>query len=325
VYDDPTAAGGADLSFEEVDQGGAVKLAPKPFNTAATASNEYQAYDLAWGGDHFGAAWATSSQIYLLTLTSDGNLPIAGPTHFPLNSAPGFLSDVGDVAVARVPGANWAILYDLNDGSLATSPRYIGGNTVSATGVAGVVSRLTTFTPLSSSLAATSASFVTAVSDQANGAAPTSNVALRTVALGSPQSLTVSGRAPVVGSGPNGFAVATGGATDVDLPRLAIFSSAGVSQCAPVPFADKDFQPSSVVATPKGYLVASGPRFVAQDSALRVQEVFSDCTLGQLFTIEPGPVSRTKIVGSATGYAVVWFDKTAAVSKLRLLGPNYCN
>jgi len=199
VYDttsDASATGGADLSFEEVDQSGALKVAPAPLNTLATATNEVPGgYDLAWGGDHFGVAWATYSNIYLLTLTSDGNPPLTGPTHLPFWNNPDPSGDPpsGDVrsmTVARVPGGNWALLYDIS-GVGSSGMEYVAGYTVSSTGVAGVATPLTTSAPLSNSLAATGAGFLTAVSEQASGGMLTTSVALRTA--GRPAHL--SGRA----------------------------------------------------------------------------------------------------------------------------------
>jgi hypothetical protein len=101
-------------------------------------------------------------------------------------------------------------------------------------------------------------------------------------------------------------------------PQFFAFGPSGAALCGPVNFADKNFVPAAVVATDKGYLVVSS-------GVLRAQEVLANCTLGALFTIDPGPTTDVYLAGSATGYAVAWEDSNQSAAKRRLFGPHFCD
>ena len=317
LYNDTAVGSAADLYFEEVDQSGTVVLAPKLVNDAGSKSNGN--FVLAWGSDQFGALWVTPSyNVYLRGVGSDGNLAAAA-SHFAVDGA------VHDLDLARYAGGNWLAMYAYIDNSDMDYPDSVTVRAVSSAGVSGVPQRITTLAPQSWNEVDDGTNVVLTISEQGQGSsAPSSAGQVLGLAIGS-QNLDIAGRAPVPGMGPGGVGIAARGATDADLPNFSVLSLGNTTVCGPVTYADKAFMPSSVVATPKGYLVASGRRFFAPASSLRVQEVFSNCTLGPLFTIEPGPVEFVKIVGSATGFGIAYYDDTAGVSKLRLLGPKYCN
>jgi hypothetical protein len=207
-------------------------------------------------------------------------------------------------AIARNSSGDWAILtyYGVDE-----APSRLFGNIVTASGLTpnpvGIYSGDFSFW----SVAASGPNF--AIGSYASG--------IYNAALSSIKSLAF-GQFPRVGSGPNGFGFAVAGVSANDAPTFTAYSSTGTTQCGPVPFADKNFAPAGVVATPKGYLVVSS-------GTIRAQEVFADCSLGALFTLDAGPATAVSIAGSAAGYAVVWQDSAAKLPKLRLIGPKYCD
>jgi hypothetical protein len=137
--------------------------------------------------------------------------------------------------------------------------------------------------------------------------------ALWDASLGSSTPLSLSGYNPSVGAGPNGFAVAS--VLPTSPPEITLFSSTGAKLCGPVPFAQGGFSPSGIAPSTRGYVVL--------DHASRVAEVFSDCSLGQTFSIDSSSARNARIAGGLFGYGVVWTN--AGVPKFRTFGPKFCN
>jgi len=53
--------------------------------------------------------------------------------------------------------------------------------------------------------------------------------------------------------------------------------------------------------------------------------VLANCTLGALFTIDPGPTTNVYVAGSAAGYGVTWEDSNQSQPKRRVFGPHFCD
>ena len=307
-YRDTTTSSTADLYLEEVDQQGTIQMAPAAFNGPwkVVGTVGASSFNLAWGGDGFGAAWTVATGLYFKRIGSDGStepsirVPVAAP------DVPAMRDDL---AVARVAGDNWAVLFGVTE---STGVQQIQGNTISAGGVVGDPQGLTAI-PISFGLAASGSDFVVATV----GEDTDPRAQLFTSSLAPVKQLPLSGQFPIVGSGPNGFAIAVRGNSG---PQLTAFDPSGAVQCGPVSIGDSSFEPHNIVPTPKGYLVVSG------SGSIRAQEVSADCTLGPLFTIDPGPsVDTVRVAAGAAGYGVVWYDGVAGVPKRRLFGPSFCD
>ena len=101
-------------------------------------------------------------------------------------------------------------------------------------------------------------------------------------------------------------------ATGSAAPQIYLFGPAGNKLCGPLSYADKDFVPAQITASTKGYLVMS--------DTTRVQEILSDCTSGQSFTVQTGAVSSPSIAGGSAGFALGWSG-----SLIHQFGPDFCN
>jgi hypothetical protein len=314
VYRDTTTSSAADVYFEEVDQTGALKIQPAAFNSTATkvVSNTSTGLNLTWGGDSFGAVWTGANGVFLEEIGSSGSpgavvsVPTLGNS-FPQFGAPG---------VARIAGGNWAVMFDVTstDGSPAQVNTISGAGAVSGPTFLG-------FGPSTWSLATSGSDFVFAITNVPDDSSnPVPVAGLWSSALVEAKPLTISGNYPLVGSGPNGFGIAVQGTAG---PQFYAFAASGTVQCGPVNIGDSNFVAGSIVPTPKGYLVVSPGQF-ASTTVLRAQEVHADCTLGPIFTIDPGPAYNVHAAAGAAGYGVVWVDATG-LPKRRLFGANFCD
>jgi hypothetical protein len=306
VYQDTTTSSDSDLYFEELDLAGVLKLTPKAINDSNTASSA--GVGLAWGSDTFGVAFAANDELYMRMIGIDGTLTSA--RILPVPDSQYRVTGVPDVnpALARNANGDWVIA--------SVSHLVAAGNpslSLNKLSQAGAISGLSVYNAADigipqMSVAALGPNFVIGGS----------SAQLVDPAFKPLTELPATGLYPSVASSANGIAIADRQDTTT-APSVQLFSPAGVSQCGPVPFADKSFEPTSVVATSKGYLiVSSGP--------LRVQEVFFDCSLGSSFTIDDvTDASDVHIAGSAAGYGVVWQDNVAHLPKARFFGPHYCD
>lgn len=303
VYVDIAASQDADLFFETVSLSGAVALPAAPLNTGRQASGS--TVNFIWGGDRFGVSYADAAleHLYFDTLSSTG---VEG-TLFDLAHSSSFAQSGG---LARIAGGSWVVLY-----SHAESNSY-WAQMIPATGVttSPELSILAQATPASTSLVASGSNFLVGYTPEGSAAA----ASVWNSSLSSKVPLKIAGAKAVTASGPNGFAIALTPATAGNLPQFYAFGPTGTALCGPVNLVDKDFAPDALVATDKGYLVVSS-------GVLRAQEVLSNCTLGALFTIDPGPVTDVHIAGGASGYGVIWQDVNQSVPKRRLFGPHFCD
>lgn len=210
-----------------------------------------------------------------------------------------------------MPGGNWGILFS---GSAADVPLREFVGTASATGVKGnSVPVSPSGVPGGGSITASGSNFV--IGYPGSSAA---SVAIWDASLSSSTPVSVVGKAPILGSGPSGFAVALAPAVAGNAPQFYAFGPSGNALCGPVDLADKSFVPAAIVATPKGYLVVSS-------GALRVQEMLANCAPGVSFTVDAGPTGKVGIAVGNKGYGVVWDDASANVPKRRFFGPNFCD
>jgi len=306
TYYDGTTSSTADLYFETANKTGTVVKGPVAINEAH-ASLGY-GVSFAWGGDAFGTSWISGNDVYFRTVDSSAAL---GALH-DLNTN----SYLGTAGLARVGTGNWVVQYSAASPGAGTS--YFG-RTVSANGaVTGAETATSAGYAAGSSITASSSNFVIA-----NLLASTSSVSASTwnASLGGAVALTVSGKAPIVGSGPYGFAIAVRPASSANPPQFYAFGPTGTALCGPVNIADKSFVPSAIVGTANGYLVISS-------GVIRVQEILANCTVGQLFTVDSqglAAVGSAGIAGSAAGYGVVWQDTVSSTPKSRFFGPNFCD
>jgi hypothetical protein len=300
AYEDTTTSSAADGYFEEVDQNGATKVAPASFNGAATKiKGGFDGLDMAWGGDSFGIAWIGANGAFFETIGSSGS-PGAVVTVLPASSGTFINPAFENPSIARVAGGNWGMLFGVGNA------RQI--NTISSAGSLSAPTNVGSHS-IYPSMAASGSDFAIAFID-----GPGIVAGFWTSALVEAKPLSVSGLYPIVGSGPNGIGIAVQGTTG---PLFYEFATSGTTQCGPVNIGDSNFKPASVVPTPKGYLVVSS-------GTLRAQEVHADCTLGPIFTIDPGPAGNIHAAAGAAGYGVVWVDTTGA-PKRHLFGANFCD
>jgi len=260
----------------------------------------------AWGGEAFGAAWSWDSGggTYFRTVSSTGGLGVVRTildTH-----------EQGNPQVARIAGGNWGVAFS----NFSTGPA-LEGVTISSTGAVSPIATIDATFGSSPQLESSGANFAAALSGT-NGQAI---AYLMTSSLASPSPFTLQGSAPVLGSGPGGFAFATTSTATMTAPRFYSFDPNGNPICGPVDLADSTFVPAAMTATPTGYLVASSGK-------LRVQEVLANCAMGALLTVDDGPNDdEVGISGGASGYGVVWSGvvTSALLLERRLFGPKYCN
>jgi Putative metal-binding motif len=308
AYRDTSSSTAADAYFEEVDQSGAVTLAPTAFNDATNMGGPFGAgVNLTWGGDGFGAVWLGKNGVNFRSIGSTGSLA-ASAVSVPVVT--GYSPSYTPV-VARIPGGNWGVATFAGTTSIGS----LIGNTVSSAGVAGPPVILTLNSgisdTLSSSIAASGTNFVIEAADGSGASLWNSNLSTHTQVS--------DGYDSVVASGPNGFAVVNSPTSGDGSLRFSAFGTNGAILCGPVSFPETGFYVSGVVATPKGYLV------VSLATPLRVQEMLPNCAFGQLFTLDAGGSSKTAIAGSAAGYGIVWQDSATTVLKRRVIGPNFCD
>jgi Putative metal-binding motif len=293
--------------FQMIDQAGASTLPLKRLTTSPPYS-----VSLIWGGDQFGMLWADGAFAANFTTVSSAGVAGAflqfsvpyGGAHVPSNIPLG---------LARAPGGDWDVLFS-NSAVDVPNRDWIG--TVSATGVKS--SNLVSVSPSGvpgggESITTSGPNFVIGYSGSS-----AASVAMWDASLSSSTAISVVGQAPILGSSPNGFAVALAPAVTGKAPQFYAFGPSGSPLCGPVDLADASFVPAAIVATPKGYLVGSS-------GALRIQEMLANCTPGVAFTVDAGPVSNVGIAAGNKGYGVVWQDTSAGVPKRRFFGPNFCN
>jgi Putative metal-binding motif len=322
AYLDTTSSSAADLYFELVDQTGAVKLAPKAVNDAT--SKPTNGLDLTWGGDSFGLAWnANNLATHFKTISGTGSLAAPSIRIPSFNPNTNYDNVYAAPAIAGIAGGSWGILRQFHDGGDTDYNNWVDGFTVSPTGaIPKYPTQLSAGDAQFWSIATSGANFVTATTTY--GAA--SKSVLYSSTFGSPKSLSAPGRGAIVGASASGFAVAARAVSDSDPPNFYSFNASGAAVCGPVPFTDKAFAPVDLVATPKGYLVlSSGYGNLVAATQLKIQEVFSDCTLGALFTVDSGLADGAQIAAGSAGYGVTWYDTTAKVPKARFFGPHYCD
>jgi hypothetical protein len=297
-YDETTGTNG-DVFFETFNTAGVTQVAAEEIN-AQKGTSSTAGLGLTFGGDSFGLAWITggAKDTYFTTVSSAGAVKLSQVVVGDLDFSSG-------PKVARVPNGAWAVVWSAFTGG--GTPNNLWGNTITAAGMTGTEATIGTGT--GAGIASTGTKFVV-VSD-VTGVAKGETLS---PALATPAPITLTGKQPVVGSGPNGYAVAVAGAA---FPSFYNFGPTGTLLCSSG-FADANFAPAAIVSTPTGYLVVSS-------GALRAIEVSADCKQGEFFAIDPGPAANVSIAGSAAGYAVVWQDTTAGVPKRHLFGPNFCN
>jgi len=311
AYRDTTTSTTSDLYFEEVDQAGAVKRAPKAINDTTSKTSPSGALGLAWGGDTFAVAFRAGNSVYTRMIGSDGTLTSVRAMPLSATDASFYSPLPVSPALARNTNGDWAIAAIYSDGD--GGPPTLFTSTLTQAGAFGDAVIHTSADEFEQpgdgpSIAAVSSNFVMG-SSIGELVDPTFKLLKK---------LTDYGSFPRVASSAHGIGLAYR-ASDSVAPNAQLFSPSGVSQCGPLPFADKSFKPASMVATSKGYLIVSlGP--------VRVQEVFFDCSLGSSFTVdEVTDVSDVHIAGSAAGYGVVWQDNVAHLPKARFFGPKYCD
>ena len=303
-YLDGTAGAKADIFMDQIDQGGSTYMSHYDLNTNFVYAGDE--FDFTWAGTSFGAVWLSGGNVYFVRMTPDRS-----PAQLDKVQLLSMLSNTTEPRLARNANS-WAALY------LRASPPdgpKAYGRFVPASGDASSLDlALSSDFVDESSLTAVGSSFVLAYSITPGY---TAHAELRNADLGSPVSVPITGKVPVVGSGANGFAIATSMASGA--PQFYSFAANGTKQCGPVNLADKNFVPAAIVATAKGYLVVSA-------GTVRVQEVLANCAMGQLFTVDKGTAATdVAIAGSSTGYGVVWQDNTTARPMRRFFGPDFCN
>ena len=56
---------------------------------------------------------------------------------------------------------------------------------------------------------------------------------------------------------------------------------------------------------------------------LRVQEVNKDCTLGELFSVDPLIATSASVTAGSAGYGIAWVSSSGP--RFRLFGPSFCD
>lgn len=288
--------------FETLDGTGAVKVAPKSF------SADVSDLDIGWGGNTFAVASGDSAGVLTLqTVSSDG---IFGTPTTVVTPSPG---TTFNPYIAHT-SSGWAVVFTARDFNNVAS---LNAKTVSDSGVvspAGLGTKLADGAAFDVSLAALNNQLILGYVINAT----VTNILTPTFTTQA--SLGVSGAGPEIGVGSNEFAIAVKGATSSDLPQFYAFSPSGTQKCGPVKFGrSAAVNIFSVVATSKGYLIG----WSSSGNRAEIQEVLSDCSLGQNFTLEESQSSNIEIAASSAGFAVVWTGDEGAT--YRVFGPNFCD
>jgi hypothetical protein len=297
VYEDDTANPNG-IYFTALNQAGAVQTA---IVNVGDTSDGYATH-MVWGTDNFGLTWFDSNtgNIRFRTVGSNGSVGVIREI---INGA------MAKPQVARIGTGSWGVSYiDYGDGF-----GYVGAKTVAANGTVGAHVPITVVNSNFSFLVATASTFATAV-ELADSSAKAS---VYSATFGSPGSLVVSGFSPVMGSGPNGFAIAVRKGAG-NQPEFYNYDDGGNASCGPVKFGDTTFTPSDIAGTADGYLV------VSSGTTVRAQLIKPDCSLGPLFTVDAAAGSGTRVSGGSAGYGVVWEAASSKV-KRRFFGPKFCN
>lgn len=299
VYEDDSAATKG-VYFTAINQAGAVQTAAA---NAGTTSDGY-AMHLIWGTDNFGLTWFNSNggNVEFRTVASNGAV---GVVRHIINGA------MAKPQVARIGTGNWGVSYI----DYGTGFGLVGAKTVTAAGVVGAHNDITVDNSNFSYLVGTSSTFAT-VTELADGNA-SAKAQVFTSTFGSPGDVVVAGRTPIMGRGPNGFAIAVQKGAG-NKPDFYSYDEGGNASCGPVPFADTSFAPTDAIGTADGYLVVSG------GTTVRAQLILPDCSLGPLFTVDGASGTDARVSGGTAGYGVVW-EATGNKVKRRFFGPKFCN
>jgi hypothetical protein len=292
--DDSAATDG--VYFTTMTQAGSVGTAVK---NVAGPSIGY-AIHLVWGTDNFGLTWFEDGNVNFRTVSSTGGLGlIKGITNGALAKP----------QVARFGTGSWGIQYL----DYATGFGLVRAKTLSANGTLSGEAEITTTNSNYGFLVATSGGFATAT--ELNGGS--AKASLYSTTFGSPATISVPGISPVLGRGPNGFAIAVSIASNK--PKFYSYDEGGGAKCDGIPFGDTSFDPDDIVGTADGYVVVSG------GTSIRGQQISSDCTLGPIFSIDSSAGDSVRISGGASGYGVIWETATGSKLKRRLFGNRFCN
>lgn len=276
-------------------------------NVVSTGTLADEASEIAWGGDAFGIAWSSAYTVTFRTITSDGALGTAIPA---ITAPSGLLAF--NPHVARAASGDWTLLYTVGD---SNGPQYLAGKTLLAP-VNPTVQGTTIVQPAPShpSLVALGGSFLLGYDSDASAMVSAISSNLQTM-----NARPYQGSQPVVGSGPNGYAVALGPGSSADSPSFYLYSGTGTAQCGPAKLGAMGMRPTSVVAAPNGYLVT----LQGSGGGLVVQEIRADCSLGYLFAADATGGSNAHIAGGTTGYAVVWDGSGGG--QIRNFGLHFCD
>ncbi|HVY26076.1 MAG TPA: putative metal-binding motif-containing protein [Polyangiaceae bacterium] len=296
AYEDDTAATKG-IYFTAMSQAGAVQTAAV---NAGTTSDGY-ALHLIWGTDNFGLTWFNSNgNVEFRTVASNGAL---GVVRHIINGA------MAKPQVGRIGTGNWGVSYI----DYGTGFGLVGAKTVTAAGVIGTHHDVTTTNSNFSYLVGTGSTFatVTELADSSAQAKVFDNT------FGAPGDVVVAGSTPIMGRGPNGFAIAVQKGAGKQ-PQFYSYDDGGNASCGPVNFGDTSFAPTDAIGTADGYLV------VASGTTIRAQLIKPDCTLGPLFTVDAAAGTYARVSGGTAGYGVVW-EATANKVKRRFFGPKFCN
>lgn len=312
AYRDTTSTT-ADVYFEQVSPAGAVVVAPKPVNEASSLMNtKYPGLAMTWGGGVFGVTWNVASNgLCLRTVGSEGTVATTSCPTATFKSIGPYLSPV----VARAAGGYWAVITELAQHDVPDPIQFLAGVVV-GTGAPKDGVDLVVDNPTTWSIAPAGIGFVLAASDLNNKTTAT----LLDPVLNETQVLGASGRNGQVTAGANGgFAITLRGDADGERPVFYNYKADGTYLCPPFSFADVDFEPAGVVATPTGYLIIA-------KGQLRAQEFLNTCKFGHSFSIPDSHLAAdVHIAGGSQGYGVVWSDVSTGHIKRRIFGTKYCN
>ena len=295
------------LTLETVDKTGQVSLMPIIVSPAGTPASDVS---LTWGGNSLGVTWGWQSKVTFEWLGSSGAL-----------------LDSYDIAKAAVPYAfdglgltrttlgRWVGTYIIN---MPGGLRLLMGKTFTdkASVPADSDAKVIVDHPVLHPHTAAVGIKVAVVYDVASS--DTASGMLLDQALVPSKTLILSGRQPVVGASGDGFAVAVSAANADGFPLLYAFDSTGAAKCGPTKLGGPSVAPTSIVATATGYLVVLGSA-----NGVEVQQVMSDCSPGQRFTIDATASSNAALAGGSAGYGIVWGG--AGGLNFRAFGLNFCD
>jgi hypothetical protein len=315
------SAASLDIYFKEVDATGAVVFQPTPIGATATLGTPLSTIALAWGGDGFGLVWMGQKAAYFQKIGSDGSHPLPPMPILLADSTKGY-----SPKLARIAGGNWGVMLGSAGGILQL-------NTVASN---GTVSAPLKGAPPTPGVASQSDGFdISAVGQNfviGDSYSNTIDATMYSPEFVAGKTLSVSGGHPAIGSGPNGFAVAVSSVAVGQKPQFYAYDATGTLTCGPVKLADTQFSPNAIVASPRGYLVTSEIGAGPDGPGTTVQEVLSDCTLGEHFSLGTAIGTfggLTSIANGADGFALAseTVDDTGALgpSMVRFFGPLFCN